>query len=62
MIHEDLLHMAHVKQLVQYIQAWTWCQDEGNPNQGQGQTASITGPGSSLVTQSPEAKYNLLDC
>jgi hypothetical protein len=36
-------YKKHVNQLMQYIQAWTWCQDEGNPNQGQGQTASITG-------------------
>jgi hypothetical protein len=45
------MKLMYVKQLKQYIQVLIWCQDEGNPIQGQGQTASTTGPDSGSVMQ-----------
>jgi len=45
------IKQMYVEQLMQYIQVLIWCQDEGNPIQGQGQTASTTGPDSGLVMQ-----------
>ena len=45
------MKQMYIEQLMQYIQVLIWCQDEGNPIQGQGQTASTTGPDSGSVMQ-----------